>query len=114
VKAVVVAAAVILSGLFYHGLVGGYNDSTLRVKVVYSSEMLVPSSQTAQFHNPYHSVLNLLIHFLYYENSFNISWCRFRFPVFALIYTVICMASRCKTAMLSHIIYEGERRKKGQ
>ena len=59
------------SGLFYHGLVGGYCASTLRVKVVYSSEMLVPPSQTTQCQNPSHSVLKLLIHFLYYENSFN-------------------------------------------
>ena len=68
VKIIVVVGS---SGLLYCGLVGGYCDSTLRVKVVYSFEMLVPSSQTTQCQKPYHSVLKLLIHFLYYENSFN-------------------------------------------
>jgi len=67
VKIVVVGS----SGLLYCGLVGGYCDSTLRVKVVYSSEILVPFSQTTQCQNPSHSVLKLLIHILYYGNSFN-------------------------------------------
>jgi hypothetical protein len=31
-------------------------------------------------------------------------WCRFPFPVFALIYVVVCIASRHETATLSHIL----------
>jgi hypothetical protein len=74
VVAHVVAAAVadVSSGLLFRGLVGGSYNCNLRVKVVYSFEVLVPSSQTAQFHNPHHSVLKLLIHFLYYENTFKL------------------------------------------
>jgi len=57
VKNVVVAGD--SSGLLYRGLVGRYCNSTLRVKVVYSSEMLVPFFQATQCQNPYHSVLKL-------------------------------------------------------